>query len=131
MVADAGRRLGVLGFVADRRRPHRLHTGSVTDRAAPDPPGPNVLGRAAMCVMLPRASQAFQVGTLHTGKLRIRYAVPFLHQGPDSCSNRADFGLMSQLEHPYQHPYAVAPAAAMVDDCHKMWRRTSRRHQMS
>ena len=26
----------------------------------------------------------------------------------DSCSNRADFGLMGDLEHPYQHPYALA-----------------------
>jgi hypothetical protein len=30
---------------------------------------------------------------------------------------------MNELEHLYQHPYAVAPAAAMVDDRHKMWRR--------
>ena len=40
--------------------------------------------------------------------VRIRYAVPPLLHGPDSCSNRADFGLMGDLEHPYQHPYALA-----------------------
>jgi hypothetical protein len=35
---------------------------------------------------------------------------------------------LAELEHPYQHPYAVAPAAAMADDRHKMWRRPVARH---
>jgi hypothetical protein len=38
---------------------------------------------------------------------RIRYAVPPLRPRPESCSNRAGFGSLGELEHPYQHPYAV------------------------
>src|SRR5680860_993269 len=72
-----------------------------------------------------KRAQSTQIGSHDTGIPRIRYAVPPLRPSPDSCSNRADFGLMGGLEHPYQHPYALAPVAAMVDDRHKMWCRIS------
>ena len=45
--------------------------------------------------------QSRQVGTVDADFPRIRYAVPPLHQSPDPCSNRADFGLIGELEHPY------------------------------
>jgi len=62
-----------------------------------------------------KRAQSTQIGTHDMGIPRIRYAVPFLHQGPDSCSNRADFGLIGELEHPYQHPY--------VFGFHRVWAR--------
>jgi len=40
---------------------------------------------------------------------------------PDSCSIRADSSVVGELEHPYQHPCAVASVSGMPDDSHKMW----------
>ena len=42
----------------------------------------------------------------------IRYAVPSLIYAARSCSDRADFGSVGQLEHPYQHP--MIPLLAFI-----------------
>jgi len=53
-------------------------------------------------------AQSTQIGSHDTEIPRIRYAVPSLIYTANSCSNRADLGFVDELEHPYQHPYALA-----------------------
>ena len=62
---------------------------------------------------------------------RIRYAVSPLRPSPDSCSNRADFGWIGELEHPYQHPYAVAPVSPGLMIATRCGAGPRCRHQMS
>jgi len=50
---------------------------------------------------------------------RIRYAVPPLHNSPDPCSNRADFGSAGVCKHPYQHFYALALVASANADARR------------
>ncbi len=63
-----------------------------------------------------KRAQSTQVGTHDTETLRIRYAVPPLQRRADLCSNRVDFGSLGELEHPYQHPYAVASVGRGLAD---------------